>query len=156
MPEHRETSTNYPWYSVEDKDGDGYIDVPDYDGDGVWGNTEWKYNDKLAELGAKYDEGFQDKTSRINFNKVTPPEYIKILGNKSGYTYLVRDTSLNAGDLENRTSNGLYHGVAENWKGFFGSTKFYYGPGENDFYQGPPKASEKNPNENLYEFIPNP
>lgn len=41
----------------------------------------------------------------------------------------------------------------ENWKGFYGSTKFYYGPGENDYYQGPPKENEKNPNENIYEFF---
>ena len=87
---------------------------------------------------------------------MTPPEYVKILGNAGGYKYLARDTSLAHPHLPGNVhiESGGYHGVAENYKGFYGSTKFYYGSGENDFYQGPPTAEEKIPSENIYEFFP--
>ena len=157
-------AAQYPIYSVEDKDEDGYIDVPDYDGDGVWGNTEWLYSEKKAELGSDYIDGYQpipspkptEFTTVLNLNRVTPPEYVKILGNAGGYKYLARDTSLAHPHLPGNVhiESGGYHGVAENYKGFYGSTKFYYGSGENDFYQGPPTAEEKIPSENIYEFFP--
>ncbi len=146
----------WPIYSVEDKDGDGYIDVPDIDGDGEFDNTTWKFQetkDKLNEAGLNaYQKGYTHEGSAVNLNVVEPPEYVKILSNKGGYKYWVRDTSTLSDDPDSRVSNGGYHGVAENWKGFYGSTKFYYGPGENDYYQGPPKQNEKNPDENVYIF----
>lgn len=66
---------------------------------------------------------------------------------------MARDTALNSDDVSLRTSNGNYYGVEESWKGFYGLTKLYYGPGENDFYICPPK--EKNPNDNVFEFFDN-
>ena len=150
--------TNMPYYSVEDKDYDGYIDIPDVDGDGVWGNTTWKYDEVYELLGRDgYDDGFTENMVNPeftvpadgldNFSIVNPPEFVKIISNKGGYKYHVRDTGASG-----VISNGEYYGVAENNKGFYGSTKFYYGPGENDFYVGPPKENEKNPNENFFIF----
>ena len=145
LPEHASlTSSLAPYYSIEDKDADGYIDEPDYDGDGVWGNTKWLYSEKKAQLGSNYDNGYQDLTSKLNLNKVTPPEFVKILGNAGGYKYWVKNTA------SGNVSNGGYHGVSENNKGFYGSTKFYYS--DTEYYPGPPSTSEKNPDEKYYVF----
>ena len=152
LTEHKTASTELsPWYSIEDKDKDGKVDIPDWDGDGAWGNTEWSYSELKKALGSSYDKGYQDITSKQNFNIVIPPEYVKILSNKGGYIYTARNTALKANTPDEKTSNGLYHGVAENWKGFYGSTKFYYS--ETEYYQGPPLDGEKNPNESIYKFF---
>ena len=159
LAEHmvRDDKHLWPIYSLEDKDKDGYIDIPDIDGDGVWGNTEWKYADIKFELDKKglnvYQKGYTHEGSTVNLNIVVPPEYVKVLSNKGGYKFVTCNTGVNAGDESKRVSNGGHHGVAENWKGFYGSTKFYYGPGENDFVVGPPTTEEElNKLSNLYTF----
>ena len=93
-----------------------------------------------------------DTTKWTNFNIVRPPEFVKILSNVGGYKYYVKDTGVNSDNESTRVSNGGHNGVAENYKGFYGSTRFYYGAGENDFYQGPPKDYEKSASDNLYVF----
>lgn len=154
---HLKKTTVEPSYSLEDKDGDGYVDIPDIDADGVWGNTEWKYDDVKEFLGRGYWRGLKPSVMGYdvktedglyeNFSIINPPEFAKILGNKGGYTYYVRNTA------KSGLSNGGHHGVEENNKGFYGSTKFYYGEGEEDFYQGPPSEDEKCPDEELYAFF---
>ncbi len=153
---HLAKTTTAPYYSVEDKDKDGFIDIPDIDGDGVWGNTAYEYSTIKALLGRDYDSGFRESAVNPdyvnptdglydNFAQVNPPKFVKVLSNEGGYQYYVRNTATSG------ISNGLYHGVEENYKGFYGSTKFYYS--ETEFYQGPPRDDEKNPNENLYVFF---
>ena len=156
LPEHSVTNQEALWpiYSIEDKDG--YVDIPDVDGDGVWGNTEWGYQEKKDELNQNgldyYQKGYSHEGSAVNLNIVEPPGYVKILGNKGGYRYYACNTALNSANGDTRVSNGLYHGAAENWKGFYGSTKFYYS--ETEYYQGPPKDNEKTPaGEEIYVFF---
>jgi hypothetical protein len=60
-----------------------------------------------------------------NVNPKTPPKDIKVYGNDGvegtgGYKFVVTKTD------GHNVSNGLYHGIAENKGGFFGSTTFYY------------------------------
>ena len=154
-----ETNSN-PFYSYEDKDNDGYVDMPDLDGDGSYGNSTFKMptDEEFEETGTNKTAGFKDTSSYLNFCIVRPPEYVKILSNKAGYKFYIPDTGKNSEDPDERISNGAqydvdvrpeyngqkgYYGVEENWRGYYGSTKFYYGPGENDYYQGPAKESEK-------------
>ncbi len=154
---HLKKTTVEPVYSLEDKDGDGYVDIPDVDGDGVWGNTPWKFDEVKAFLGRGYWRGLKPSDMGYdvmlpdglyeNFSIINPPKFVKVLGNKGGYKYYIRNTTA-AG-----ISNGMHHGVEENNKGFFGSTKFYYGDGEEDFYQGPPSEDEKNSDEDVYFFF---
>ena len=142
---HLKRTPSEPFFSVEDKDGDGYIDIPDVDCDGIWGNTAFKYDDIKAFLGRGYWQGFQasavggnvmgEDGLYENFSITNPPRFVKILGNKGGYKYYIRNTA--AGDI----SNGGHHGAEENNKGFVGSTKFYYS--ENEFYEGPVNEDEK-------------
>ncbi len=155
--EHLAKTQIEPYYSVEDKDKDGYIDIPDIDGDNEWGNTTVKYDTIKASLGRDYDQGFKMSSHDPNyarpadglydnFSQVKPPEFAKILSNKGGYTYKVRNTATSG------ISNGLYHGVEENYKGYYGSTKFYYGPGENDYFVGPLTAGDTAPSNNPFVF----
>ena len=147
-----------PIYSIEDKNNNGLVDIPDLDADGVWGDTELDYDAVKKSVGSdNVDSGIEDthyldEEPRPNFAKTTPPEYFKILSNKGGYKFYVANTAAYEDDPAKKVSNGEYHGVDENWKGFFGSTKFYYGPGENDYYQGPPKENEKKPSDVHYVF----
>ena len=143
-----ESHTN-PIYSIEDRDGDGYIDEPsfDRDGDGIVddakevdldkdgnkGNTGYSfeefYND--GEYGGTgLNNGVVDTASYVNLCRVIPPEYIKIINNDGvngggGYKYVMWDTS---GHSVPDMKGGL--------GGFFGTTKFIYGNGENDFFLG--------------------
>ena len=148
------TDTN-SYYSYEDKDGDGYVDMPDIDCDGVYGNSTHKMPTaaEFKENGIDKTKGFKDASSYINFNVTRPPEYVKILSNKAGYKFYIPNTA-KSGTISNGAQydvdvrpeyNGQmgYYGIEENWKGYYGSTMFYYGPGENDYYEGPPSASEK-------------
>ena len=147
-----------PIYSIEDKNGNHLVDIPDIDADGIWGDLDLNYDETKTSVGSdNVDSGITD--SRYlkgelcpNLSKTAPPEYFKILSNKGGYKFYVCNTGAYSDDPAKKVSSGGYHGVEENWKGFFGSTKFYYGPGENDYYQGPPKESEKNPNDVHYVF----
>ncbi len=149
---HLDKTTFEPIYSVEDKDKDGYVDIPDTDGDGKWGNTAWEYEEIKKSYGSggflasKVTPNYEPPTDGLydNFSKTPPPAYIKILSNKGNYKYYV----MNTGGLE--ISNGGHYGVAENNKGFYGSTKFYYN--ENEYYQGPPTEAEKNPNDTVFVF----
>jgi len=155
---HLDKVESEPIYSIEDKDKDGYIDVPDSDGDGVWGNTPWLIDNVIEDLGGDnyiwggitasrakvlYPEidasayGADANGLYENFSIVNPPAFVKIISNKGGYKYSVANTAASG------LSNGGHYGVAENNKGFYGSTKFYYGPGENDFVQGPPTTEEE-------------
>ena len=123
--------------------GDGYIDIPnDFDGDGVYGNSPFKYDDIYVTL-ADPTKGYQWSGNYDNFNVVVPPEDIKIFGNDGvdtdgngegdgGYVFKVLNTA-----APGNISNGGFHGVAENWGGFFGSTKFYYDDSNKSaFFQG--------------------
>ena len=164
---HLDKIKDIPYYSVEDKDKDGYIDIPDVDGDGDWGNTPWKFDEVKEFLGRDgYDDGFTvEKIKGLygedniddkyladgnglydNFSIVNPPKFVKIISNKGGYKYYVAYTA------ESGLSNGLFYGFEDNNRGFYGCTTFYYGPGENDCYKGQPKESERDPNENVFVF----
>ena len=155
-----ETDSN-PWYSYEDKDKDGYVDMPDLDSDGVYGNCNGEDGNPLFLMPSAKDfanginktAGFQDTSSLLNFNITRPPEYVKILSNKAGYKFYLPNTA-ESGTISNGAQYDVdvrpeydgqmgYYGIEENWKGYYGSTKFYYGPGEKDYYEGPPSASEK-------------
>ena len=57
-------------------------------------------------------------------------------GDTGGYIFMVKNTGELSDDPSRRISNGGYWGIEENWGGFLGSTKFYYGNGENDYFQG--------------------
>ena len=146
----KSTGARRPKYSIEDVDGDGYLDEPDLDEDGVFGNTSFKYDEVTAGMSrSKMQNGWQDMNSLRNLNKIRPPEYVKILSNKGGYTYYVPNTGMNG-----NISNGGYYGITNN-KGFYGSTKFYYGTGANGagetyWYVGPVDSAENN--SNLYKF----
>ena len=158
MRYHLDKVEQEPTYSIEDKDKNGFIDVPDVDGDGIWGNTPWLIDNVIEDLGGDnyiwngitaskamtlYPEidasayGADANGLYDNFSITNPPEFVKIISNKGGYKYVVADTAASG------LSNGGHYGVEENWKGFYGSTKFYYGPGENDFVQGPPTTEEE-------------
>ena len=144
---------------MEDKDKDGYIDdVPFLNPDGTTNNTEYKYAEieqMLLDAGKKVTAGYQDTTSHKNMNVVKPPEFVKILSNVNGYKFYVRNTGVNYLDEEKRISNGLHNGAEENWRGYYGSTKFYYGPGEKDYYEGPPQENElitNDPEKNWYDW----
>ena len=132
-----------------DRDLDGKIDGPiDLDGDGVIGNTNISYTD-IINSGEEIDSGKASAISKVNLNMIRPPEYIKIInndgvdtdgdgiGDTGGYVFMIRNTGAYADDYDRRISNGGYWGVAENWGGFLGSTKFIYGNGEDDYFQGP-------------------
>ena len=129
--EHLTVSHKLAFYSVEDKNGDGKIDIPDIDADGIWENSVFDYAAIKKELGSSYSSGYQAAGDYTNFNVVLPPEYIKIINNSGNYVYSVTATHGKGID------NALIYGVTENTQGgFFGSTKFYYGTGENDYYLG--------------------
>jgi hypothetical protein len=136
-----------------DRDLDGDIDEPiDLDGNGVIGNTSISYTD-IVFSGEDYEAGVTS-SFKTNLNMIRPPEYIKIInndgvdtdgdgiGDTGGYVFKVRNTGAYKDDPTRRISNGGYWGVAENWGGFLGSTKFIYGNGEDDYFQGPNHPSQ--------------
>ena len=131
-----------------DIDGDGIVDpVFDIDGNGIAGKTALKYDVELAAAGSAWESGVKLRTVETfyNLNIVKPPKYIKIINNEAGYVYKFPRTD-GAG-----TPNGAWYGVKEdNNGGFFGCTKFYYGPGEDDYVVGTKAGYDQNiPN---YEF----
>ena len=159
--EHLSKTKKEPYYSLEDKDKDGYVDIPDVDGDGVWGNTTWKYDDVKTMLGRDYNKGFHPSAVGgtkpanglyDNFAIYNPPSFVKVISNKGGYKYHLANTAINYADASLRIESGGYHGIEENYRGFFGSTKFYYGPGENDYYIGPPIPGEDRSLDNVFVF----
>ena len=137
---HLATSHKLAYYSIEDKDGDGYIDEPhldidldgkidaprDSDGDGNNENISILYEEYAEQISA-YEGGITIGTY-ANFNKVRPPSSIKLLDNDNGYIFVVPDTS------GQNISDGGYYDNTESFGGFFGDTKFYYT--ETDFYLG--------------------
>lgn len=147
---HLDTSHKLAYYSVEDKDNDGYIDEPhldidldgkidaprDTDGDGNNENTSISYAEYAENISA-YEGGITNGTY-ANFNKVRPPSFVKILENKNGYIFVIPDTS------GQNISDGGYYDNTESFGGFFGDTKFYYT--ETDFYLG---TSHKNQSSHL-------
>ena len=122
--------------------GDGYIDIPnDFDGDGVYGNSPFKYDDIYPTL-ADPTKGYLWDGNYENYNIVIPPEYVKIFGNDGvdtdgdgegdgGYVFKVINTAANG------ISSGSFNGVEDNNGGFFGSTKFYYDDNDKSkYFQG--------------------
>jgi hypothetical protein len=122
--------------------GDGYIDIPnDFDGDGVYGNSPFKYDEIYSTL-ADPTKGYLWNGNYENFNVVIPPEYVKIFGNDGvdkngdgeadgGYVFKVINTAANG------VSSGSFNGITDNSGGFFGSTKFYYDDNDRTkFFQG--------------------
>jgi hypothetical protein len=129
---HLDTSHKLAYYSVEDKDNDGYIDEPhldidldgkidaprDTDGDGNDKNTSISYSEYAENISA-YEGGITNGTY-ANFNKVRPPSSVKIFENKNGYIFVIPDTS------GQNISDGGYYDNTESFGGFFGDTKFFY------------------------------
>ena len=144
---HLLTSHTEAYYSVEDKDGDGFVDEPafdinldgvvdpprDTDGNGDDKNTSISYTD-IVESGEDYDSGVPSGTY-VNFNRVRPPEYIKITDNHGGYVYVMPRTSGEG------ISDGDYYDRTESYGGFFGDTKFYYS--EEEFFLGTAERSNE-------------
>ncbi len=145
---HLADSHQNPIYSVEDKDGDGFIDEPfidrdldgkidapfDFDGNGDPYNTAYPIEEVKAALGADVKKGFTETDSFVNFNITVPPAYIKIVGNdgvdgSGGYVYYVTDTSGHG------ISDGAYYGD-DTRGGFYGGTRFIWGEGEDDYVIG--------------------
>ncbi len=129
---HLSESHKVAYYSVEDKDGDGYIDEPcldvdldgiidpprDIDGNGDDENTSVLYSNYAEKL-SEYESGVSSEIY-VNFNRIKPPEYIKITENPGGYVYVMPDTS------GANIPDGNYYDEVESYGGFFGDTKFYY------------------------------
>ncbi|MBO5946216.1 MAG: hypothetical protein J6Q69_06370, partial [Clostridia bacterium] len=151
----KDTGNGWVDEPLYDRDLDGKIDGPvDLDGDGVIGNTNISYTD-IINSGEDIESGKASGISKVNLNMIRLPEYIKIInndgvdndgdgiGDTGGYIFRIRNTGINANDPAKRISNGGYWGVAENWGGFLGSTKFYYGNGENDYFQGTNYPNQK-------------
>ncbi len=107
------TANVKPWFPYVDKDGDGLVDGTDIPYD----------KDKLRENWG----GIQRTDISTNLNEVAPPEYIKLTSCK-GYTLNVPKTFSKERGIPDINGN-------EN-EGFFGSTRFIYGDGEGEYYQG--------------------
>ena len=89
--------------------------------------------------------GKLDSSSYENLNIVTPPENIKITGNDGGYVYLIPNTG-----TRGKESDGGYYDKIENYGGFFGDTRFWYGDGKNDYYLGTEHVGK---NTNTFKFV---
>ena len=113
-----------PRYSYLDKNRDGIVDgTGSYDASGnLIPGTGIKYDESKV---SSYEGGVvKNKNDRENFNVILPPEFIKIISNPHGYTFVVRDTS-GAG-----ISDGAHFDTNETYGGFYGDTKFYLANGE--------------------------
>ena len=157
---HLEVSHAFPIIPILDYNKDGYIDefptdinrdgivdpVLDIDGNGVAGETGLNYQTELDGAGTSWESGIKLMSAPIyhNLNIVKPPKYIKIINNEAGYVY--RFPRTDGGEV----SDGMWYDEDEKYGGFFGDTKFYYGPGENDYVVGTKAGYDQNiPN---YEF----
>ncbi len=142
-------AVNIPYNDV---DKDGYIDEPIYDinRDGyindlddidVDGNGD-KFNTSIPYISEKdhgdtdtYQTGVSIPGVTTNTNIVMPPEYLKVINNDGvggagGYKFYVPNTAGQG------ISDGLWFSTEDTMNGFYGGTKFYYGPGENDYFVG--------------------
>ncbi len=111
------TQAKYPYL---DKNNDGFIDdlptVP-YD----------------SSLLSSYKNGYPNDGDMQNLARVKPPEYIKIINTNENYRFIVADTY---GDAPSADPEVELPPDVSDMGGFFGTTKFYYGIGENDYYRG--------------------
>ncbi|MBE6550289.1 MAG: hypothetical protein E7670_07675 [Ruminococcaceae bacterium] len=112
---------------IDEKDGDGYVDY-----------TNTPYDKSLV---GSHESGITT-TGNKNLNPIKPPETIKITGNDGvdgagGYIFIVPNTA------GYEVSDGGYYDDVENYGGFFGDTKFWYGDGENDYYLGTDYVGEE-------------
>ena len=130
--------------SVEDKDGDGFVDEPqidrnldgkidppyDFDGDGSDTNTSYEYEEVTKLLGENVKRGITESSVFTNFNITVPPAYIRIVGNDGvdgagGYVYYVTNTA-----SKGISDGGYYRDMT--FGGFYGGTRFIWGDGENE------------------------
>ncbi len=123
LSEVKNVGTYASVYPYVDKDGDGIVD-----------NTNTPYS--AEEKGSNW-AGIKLADSSLNLNPIGIPEVIKIINNDGvngtgGYKFIVPSTYGLSKSLEDESS------LPEELKngGFFGTTKFYYGTGENDYYHG--------------------
>ncbi len=115
------TYATYPFMPYVDKDGDGIVD-----------GTNVPYcKEKLRENYC----GIELTDSNENLNIVTPPEYIKLTDAKS---YVINVPKTYSAERGIPDINGN-----EN-EGFFGSTKFIWGEGEDEYCQGTNHENTKN------------
>jgi len=145
-------------FSVNDFDGDGYIDEPrfisdvdgtfyperDLDGDGRIGNTSLKYDDYMNKsefiLGGlarpSHYLGATHPTCTVNLNKIRPPKYFKVVNNTNengeavGKYYVKNTVGISDGGWNRDASS------PDTMGGFFGNTKFIYGSGDDDYALG--------------------
>ena len=89
----------------------------DFNQDGLVDGTNCQYNENDV---ANHYSGVTVSGDKTNFNPVKPPEFIKVVSNKSGIKIVVPETSGES------ISDGAYYDDIESYGGFFGDTKFYY------------------------------
>ena len=105
----------HPIFPDVDKDGDGFVD-----------GTKIPYDD-VVDI-----KGVIDESSYENLNRIIPPKYLKVTGNKCKYVYCVNDMS-------------SFEGITDG--GFFGKTEFI---SDNEAYLGTNHTDEKTEN---FKFI---
>ncbi len=117
-----------------------YIDL---DKDGIVDETNVPYVDAdKSNYGTGINLPSNDPKYLKNLNVIAPPEYLKIINNDGvdangdgtpdgGYTFVV-DNTTGKGIPAADDLTGLDPDV-DPQGGFFATTKFYYGPGENDY-----------------------
>ncbi len=101
-----------------------FMPYVDYDGDGIVDGTDVPYDKNQLKNNLA---GIQLTESRKNVNKVVPPQYIKITNAKN---YILNVPKTYSAERKIPDIN-----EKEN-EGFFGSTRFIYGDGEDEYYQG--------------------
>ena len=111
-----------------------YVDL---DGDGIVDGTDKPY---IKEETKNHWSGFEVEGCYKNLNPVAPPKYVKIT-NARNYTFNIPKTYDEARAIPD------INGKAN--EGFFGTTKFYYGDGENEYLLGTNHGDKK-----PFKFIP--